>query len=197
MSGLTLIGDGPSGRTAGVDHRNRLKTSAVVEDEATFASLNGDTFNLTTGTVNLTSDNESWLLYGKNEDLDIWVVESIVLAFGASDGVGDFFQTTKVNPTAGTLVDSGSALGTSFNLNLGSSKVLLGTVLVGQEGSTLTDGNQPRNILMTEFPDVRILETGPIVIPPGTSFALGIIPPTGNTGMNVAINVTIYRQNGN
>lgn len=189
---IFLIGDGLTSQTARVDSKGRLKTFAVTESGAIDSSLSGNTFLLTTGTINLSSDSDSWLLYGKNNDDVSWIVDSLTSVIGTSDVTGDFFQLFNVGASEGTLVSAGTA-SAGINLNIGSATQLAIDLRIGQEGSTLTNGAEIPPSLMVKTQDVREFVSGPIVIPPGVSFATGITPPTGNTDMNVALNLTIYR----
>jgi hypothetical protein len=194
MSGDSVITDGRTGKTAKVDDDNRLNTAAVVKSAAIQASIDGDTFFLTTGSVNLTTDNESWLLYAKNEDTVPWVVDSIAAAYGAStDGGGDAFNQFNVGASEGTLIDAGADL-PAINLNIGSPKQLAGMFKLGGEGSTVTNGVNTPKTLVPEGLLVREFPAGPVTIPPGASFAVAYTPPVGNTSQNTTVQIVIFRE---
>lgn len=193
MSGDSTIVDGRTGNTAKVDGNNRLNTAAVSKPAVVDASLNGETFFVTTGTVNLTSDNLSWLLFLKNEDVVPWVVQSLAAYFGATTGgSGDKFNQFNVGATEGTLISAGADL-PAINLNIGSPKQLAGTFKLGGEGSTITDGINTPQTLEPEGLVAREFEAGPVVIPPGASFAAGYQPPAGNTDQNTSIQIVVFR----
>jgi hypothetical protein len=194
MSGDSTIVDGRSGSTAKVDKNNRLNTAAVSKDAVVEASINGDTFFITTGTVNLTTDTESWLLYVKNEDTVQWVVDSIAAAFGVSTGgSGDSFNQFNVGATEGTLISAGVDL-PAINLNIGSPKQLPSTIKLGGEGKTITNGINTPQTLEPEGLLSREFEAGPVVIPPGASFAIAYTPPAGNTSQNTSVQIVIFRE---
>lgn len=193
MSGESTIKDGRGGETARVGKNNRLFTDTISKDAVIDSSLNGNTFFMTTGSVNLTSDSESWLLFLKNNDTFQWVVESLEAAFGATDGVGDSFVQFNVGATEGTLISEGVDL-PAINLNIGSPKQLPSTVKLGGEGKTLTNGVNTPKTLIPEGSKVRTFTAGPVIIPPGVSFSIAYTPPSGNTNQNVSAQIVIFRE---
>ncbi len=197
MSGDSRIVDGSSGNSAKVDDGNRLHTAAVSKSAVVDASINGETFFMTTGSVNLTTDTESWLLYIKNDDTLQWVVESLQASYGASTGgAGDIFNQFNVGATEGTLISAGIDI-PAINLNIGSPKQLPSTVKLGGEGKTITNGVNTPKTLIPEGELVRTFAAGPVVIPPGSTFAVAFTPPVGNTSMNVSAQIVIFRDVNN
>ncbi|MBV1929895.1 MAG: hypothetical protein KUG81_10350 [Gammaproteobacteria bacterium] len=192
MSGVSIISDGRTGNKAGVSDENRLLTASVSQPHAVASSLNGDTFFIETGLINLTSDTLSHLLYFKNTDGQSWGVESWSATFGATDGTGDVVNIFTFAPTGGTLLDSGTD-GVVANLNFGSAKQLGVVVKIGAEGSTLTGGAQTPDTLIPEGVSFREFPASPIIIPAGASIAAGFKPPPGNTSMNVSTQLVVYR----
>ena len=193
MGSPSTIVDGRTGQTAEVDSRNRLSTASVSKAAAIDASLNGDTFFVTTGSVNLTNDTISWLLYVKNTDTVPWVVASLAATYGATDGSGDALNQFNVGATSGTLIDSGADL-PAINLNIGSPKQLPITAKLGAEGSTLTNGVNTPPTLVPAGMIIREFQAAPVVIPPGTAFAAGYTPPAGNTSQNTTVQIVIFRE---
>ena len=61
-----------TGAKVKVDSANRLHTHSVTEDLIEYAASQGDSYNINTGTINLTSATESALLYFKNNPC--WIV---------------------------------------------------------------------------------------------------------------------------
>lgn len=194
MSGPATIVDGRTGKTAEVDERNRLSTLAVSKTAAIDASLNGDTFFITTGSVNLTSDGESWLLYLKNEDIVPWVVASLAAVYGESTGgSGDAQNQFNVGASEGTLISAGVDL-PAINLNIGSPKQLAATVRGGGEGSALDNGINTPPTLVPAGMIIREFQAAPVVIPPGSAFAAAYKPPVGNTSQNTTVQIVIFRE---
>ena len=72
-----VIKDGSTGKTAGVDDKNRLMTFSTNQSDSTHAACNGDLFNINTETINLTTDTASSLVYMKNIDTVPWIFTRI------------------------------------------------------------------------------------------------------------------------
>ena len=189
----TTISDGQTGSTAGVNSRNMLETFSVTQQDSTDASLGGNTFFVTHDIVTLTTDNQSFVFYVKNDDTVDWVVNEFQSFYGKSEnGSGDLSSTFIINPTGGSLI-ANEVAGFAGNMNLGSPKVLLGSIFKGVEGDTITGGvSVPDNLVPAESSSDNFT-AGPIVIAAGTSFAFGATPPVGNTSMNVKFTIIIHR----
>ena len=197
MSGEIVIKDGSGGDVAKVDSQNRLHTAAVSTSAVIDSSINGETFFITTGSVNLADDNEAWLLYVKNDDIAQWVVESIEASFGVSTGgSGDMFSQFNVGATEGTLIDAGIDL-PAINLNIGSPKKLPSTIKLGGQGKTITNGINTPKTLIPDGSLIRPFSAGPVVIPPGSTFAVAYTPPSGNTRQNTSVQIVIFRDINN
>lgn len=191
MSGV--IKDGATGNTAQVDSRNRLRTFSTAQSAATAASIGGDTFFITHDVINLSSDNESFIFHLENNDTLDWIVNLLQFVFGPStDGTGDFRTKVVRNPTGGTLITAGTEV-EAINMNIGSPAPLSGTFLVGVDGSTSTGGDANPAVLIPAAPTAVELNSGPIVIPPGTSVNLSVTPPSGNISINAQVTLIINR----
>ena len=193
MSDYILDGTG-TGSRAKVDSKNRLNTLAVTESGGTEAAVEGDLYNVNTGTINLTSDSASALLYMKNDDTVPWVYNRVFYNAGTSTGgTGDFLAEIYSNPTTGTLI-SGGAVIVPANLNFGSSKVLTGTTLKGAEGSTVTNGNVPVSTIIPASGTRVLISFDSIILEPGSGIAVVITPQTSNTSMNIQVGFNLYRR---
>jgi len=190
--GKILISDGLTSKTARVDARNRLHTLAITRQESVDASLEGDTFFITTGLVNLTSNDLSYFLFVKNNEKVDWIIDSLIGGYGATDGTGDSFNLFNVGAENGTLISSGFDL-PAINLNIGSPEQLDATIKLGGEGSTITDGQNTPPTLIPATTTFRRFTVGQIIIPPGTNFSIAYQPPTGNTGQNVDVQIVLHR----
>jgi len=82
---MSVITDG-SGKcfSAKVDEDNRLHTLSTTRTREVDSTLRGDTYYFSTGKVQITGANESWLLYFKNTDTKDWVIESFTGVFSSS-----------------------------------------------------------------------------------------------------------------
>lgn len=194
MSGLNVVVDGLTGDTARVDEKNRLRVFAATRADEVDASVDGDSFFINHSIINLTSDSQSFIFYVKNTDDRIWLVDDLTFFIGTSDGgSGDFTSTFLTNPTGGTLLTAG-ADAFIFNQNLGDPRALNGTFLSGFEGATATGGIFDPGTLQIGTPTViPVVTSSPIVFEPGSSLALSVTPPTGNTSMNVQHSMILHR----
>jgi len=192
MSNFLQDGTG-TGYRAKVDSDNHLHTRAVSESGGTDAALKGNLYNVNTETVVLTSDTASSLVYMKNTDTVPWIVNRVFYNAGPStDGVGDFLAEVIANPTTGTLISGGTAL-VPHNLNFGSSNELVGTVLKGAEGSTITDGTVRVSTIIPVAGTRVLISFDSIVLPVGSSVAVRITPQTSNTSMDIQVGFNLYR----
>jgi len=190
-----IVQSGDSGFTARVTKDGKLRTQAVTEEQNVAASINGDTFFISSGIINLTSNTSSQVIFIQNTDTVDWVVDEITTTFGPSTGAPglDFSTTATINPTGGTIIDTGATL-FAGNLNLGSPKTLNGVFKAGFETATATGGITGKPGLILSDKISTFFDAGPVIVAPGTSASIGVIPATGNTSMNLDIVVVIYRQ---
>ena len=192
MSGLTTIMDALTGRTARVDEDNRLKVNASAQPRAVDEALAGGAFIITTGSLNLTSDSMSHVLYAKNNEDVSWVINAISMSVGATDGAGDSLVQFTIGAVGGTLLTAGTDM-TPINLNLGESKQLTVTAKKGAEGSSVSGGLAAAPTLVPSGTIARDFPAKPIILAPGSSLAVGFQPPTGSTSMNIQFQLPIYR----
>ena len=189
----TVIKDGKTGKTARVDSRNRLNTFAISETAPTDAAINGDLYNVNTGIITLTSGTVSSLMFLKNDDTVNWVVSRVFYNASASTGgTGRWLADVVANPTDGTLISAGTDF-TAFNLNFGSPESLAATLKKGAEGSTLTDGEVRVSTLVPSAGARVLIPFDSVILEPGSSLAIQITPPTGNTSMEIQVGVNLHR----
>jgi len=175
-----------------VDTDNRAHIQSLSIPYEDFSVLNGDSFALLPPSVTLTSTTVSYLLYVSNDNTHDMVISNLVVNMGQSTGgtITDWLFTIHINPTGGTLISAGTPT-IGINNNLGSAKTLGITAFTGVEGSTAT-GGIPVSQLLTGPQNFSL--TQKFVIPVGTSFALGLTPPPGNTTVNASIGLTLIKQ---
>lgn len=189
----TVISDGRSGRTATVDVKNRLTTSSSVRSRQTDAAIDGNSYYINHDVVTLTSDNVSFLSYFKNNDILPWKIDFLSLTTGFSvDGAGSFRTLFVSNPSGGSIIDSGGK-SSVFNQNLGNPKELDGDFLFGFEGATADGASTPAALTAESGKIVEIVSGSPVIVEPGSSLALGVQPPSGNTSMEVQHVITLHR----
>ena len=169
------------GRKAGVDITNKLLARATVESIFDEAAEDGLANFVGTPLITLTNAAESAIFFIKNnEDDDIIMENFFFVAEATTGGSPDMFRVSWYkNPTS---ISSGTAI-TPLNQNFGSSRELDATVEYGAQGSAVTGGT---NVAILSFP-IGVFNDIPakLILPKGTSLAITVTPPTGNTSMPV------------
>ena len=138
---MAIIQDAASGNTARVNLDNTLSTHGINRTEAQHSTDKGDSYNINSGTVTLTTAGESGILYFKNnEDRNVHV-DGLVMILGPSTG-GLTTDTTRIrvysNPTTGTLISTALAADIVQNRNFGVTSALVADVYKGAQGATIT-----------------------------------------------------------
>jgi hypothetical protein len=181
-----FIGDGKGrGRSAGVNQDNQLLTRSVSVDSQEQGTVFGESFNVNTGLITLTTADESGVLYVKNtySSRNV-VVTGIVAILGPSTG-GSTTDTTRIriyrNPTTGTLITDATAVDTNSNRNFGEDSTLTADAYKGTEGSTITDGTVHLESLVN--PGNRVFFSIDEMLQPGNSIAVSYEPNDSNTSM--------------
>jgi hypothetical protein len=159
------------GYLAKVNANQRLYVSAVVLDENLAATKDGRSYNINTGEITLTDDNET-------------PVSAIAVGLGpTTGGTGGIPVITVVrNPTAGTIT-SGSDVDINSNRNYGSSNTLTATAKKGATGLTMTGGVD--HLLFYQGTSGRLFATIDELLPGGSSIGVKITPQGSNTSMSV------------
>jgi len=187
---MTLINDGHSGESAGVDKKNRLSIAGQADSADKIASIEGRAFNVNTGVINLTSANGSAIIYVSNTTDHDLVLSHIHFHLGAStNGVGETKYVGYINPT-GTIT-SGTDISV-VNLNLGSqvSKPFDSTAKKGAEATTASSVFGTVEGLLPQ-PGYYEIKSN-LTLPKGVGASTTIYPPTGNTSMNIVIEYICY-----
>ena len=184
-----IIESADSGNKAKVDGKGRLKTFAISEGYSIEAAELGESFNLNTGTVNLTSANKSSVAYFKNNEDKDFIIESVIIIFGASaGGSGDHAVEIIKNPSSGTIIDNAVEAETKSNRNFGSARSLIADFYKGAEGDTGNTGETFANTTRSSAATAPIeFDADVIVLPKNSSLSVNFTPATGNTSMNVKV----------
>lgn len=190
------IEDGTGGGySVKVDSKKRISAFSVSVTEEQANAVDGYTFNVNTGTINLTSANKSAVLYLRNNGASDLKLTSIGYLFGNSTGgTGDLALEVVRNPTAGTIVSGATAVDVVANKNFGSSRVLDATAYKGAEGSTMTGGTVALPSLLPGAARSYVIQTGVLVIPQGQSIGINVTPQASNTSMDVMVFLAVTEQ---
>lgn len=175
---------------------NRLYTLSISETIAESAARAGDSYNLNTGTISLTTANKSAVFYLKNNgNVDIAILSIGFLLGNSTGGAGDLKVDVVLNPTAGTVISGALPLLIETNKNAGSSKALTLNTYKGAEGATITDGSPWYESLLAGAARPYVIATGSIILPKGSSVGVNITPQAGNTAMNCEVFLSIIENN--
>ena len=185
MSINQLQGGNNPNNTAHVDAGGRLQTSTVNTEEQEHAAANGDTYNIDTGVITLTTDAETPVLYLKNtgEARVIKLSRLSLTTLASTGGTGPVIASLHVNITGGTITTATPAPTKNFNVT--SAKTLAVDARRGMTGGTFVSG-AAEPTLRAMFPGAPVFAVAPydhVVIPQGGSVCVVITPPTGNTSM--------------
>ncbi len=184
-----------TGQGAKVDGEKRLHVDSVSRTQIQRAALQGNAYNISTGSITLTNANESAVLYMANDGDFPLIVSIIGVRIGTSTG-GTGNATIRIykNSTGGTIVSNASALGSNSNLNLGSAKILDGDYFKGAQGDTITGGTVLSVTQTAVFTDPVQFVFGDagVIVPKGTNIAVTFQPPTSNTSQSVLVFATAY-----
>lgn len=190
---MAIIQDSSKGFSAKVDSSNRLAVRSTAKTETFEATKLGESFNINTGLITLTSAAESGVLYIKNnEDRDV-SVDSLVFILAPTTG-GAASDSTRVrvykNSTAGTLISTALSVSANQNRNFGASRILSSLAYKGATGNTVTDGS----VIIDTFvsPGTRLTVELDIVITKGKSIAVTYQPNTGNTSMKCMVAASLH-----
>ena len=171
---------------AKVNERGRVSVQAISESEAVAANELGDAYNINTGFITLTDDNETAVLYFKNNEQRDYIVELIVIGTGPSTGGSGIVKSKFIrNPTTGTIVSSATAVDVNSNRNYGSTKTITVDAYKGATGNTITNGDD--HIIVKVNSDNRNVFGINEIIPFGTSIGVNFTPPSGNTSMEIYV----------
>jgi len=183
------ISDGTGkGNGAAVDATNRLLVRSIGETIFQNAAEDGEAYFIGTPIITATTAGESALIYIKNnEDEKLVLGRFFLIAEETNSSTKMFRVNWYKNPTS---ISSGTAT-QALNQNFGSSNTLDADIEYGAEGSTVTGGALAATLSFPigEFNDFE----ANLILEKGSSFAITITPPTGNSGMPVQFGTRTIR----
>lgn len=175
------------GFLAAVNSDHQIITRSVLVEQRLLSALDHNYYEATTGQITLTDDSETGIIYLKNDitsDMDLVIDRVFYDTWTSTGGTGnDGTLKYYINPTitGGTDIEP-------TNTNFGTSITATGTF---KKSLTTISGTSWWTAYITDKISIA-LEEGRIVLPSGYSFAISVAAPTGNTSMNIAINVAFY-----
>jgi hypothetical protein len=177
-----------SGFEARVDSTNRLLTEAVIETEQLEAAVKGDSYQIGSGAVTLTSANESAVLYFKNNEEKDVIITAVNITSSKQTGSSAGVFLAKLY-TGGTGLSAGTSQ-TALNNNFGSSKTLTADITAGQEAATVTSGTASGAFYIQEA--VFFNTSTAWVVPKGSTIAVTVTPGASNTSVTVTVTLEAH-----
>ena len=184
----TIIDGTGKGFEAKVDKNGRIHTLSVSEGFNVESAIIGKNYNLNTGSISLTSANESAVAYIKNNEDENFIIEKILVILGESTGgTGDLVVELIRNPSTGTIIDNATNFSIEGNRNFGSVREFDSLTYKGLEGYTLTNGTLFADTTRSSAGTVVAFDSDVIILPKGASICVNITPQTSNTSMSVKV----------
>lgn len=190
------INDGTgTGYSLKIDNNNRAWTDSVVRTQKQEAALNGVGYNLSTGSIVLTTAGNSAVFYLKSNEINPVVIDRLLVILGNSTGgSGSGTITITRNPIAGTIVSGASPIAIQSNNDFGSTNTLNATIYKGATGDTITGGET--RAITTRSTFIEPVEfVNQIILRRGSSVAVSYQPPAGNTSQNIIIVADCFIEN--
>lgn len=176
---------------AKVNKEGQLNVRAISATEVEHSVEEGDAFQVYTGVINIANDSQTAILYIKNDDTsDIFLTSATI---GTRPSTGGADNVVLVESVAGVLptdeiVTSGIDV-PAINRNGGASRQFAGVVKKGPTASAVS--GVPASGVLSDFTLERQLEVTNI-IPKGGSLALEVVPPAGNTSLDMTLSVGFH-----
>ena len=183
------------GYSAEVDADNKFHVLATTRSENELATIDGESFNINTGVMTITGTLSSALLYLKNNETRGIHVEALAVGIISSNSSTSAVTTVVRNPTSGDIIGGASAVDIESNRNFGSSKTLDVDAYKGAAANTFNDGDD--SLIFQHNPSSRLFATIDLYIPQGKSIGIKVLPPGGNSSMEIYIAVVCHLEKEN
>ena len=202
MEGIINAG---SGVTIGMhvdknEQAHVFSTTRTINEQAT--SL-GNSYNINSGSIALTSSSDSGVFYFKNDEFPVngessFIIDAIAIGI---DNAGTTTKNSTItvvrNPSTGTLISGASAVAMNQNRNFGSPNTLNSTSYAykGVEGSTITNGNDIA--IFFQSAGSRGYYTVDFELTKGSSIGVKLNTYTSSGTTNAYIAIIGHRKDGN
>ena len=185
-----------AGYLAKVSTENRLYADSIIRTEREEQAISGEAYLIGSGFVTLTSANASAVLYFQNDnDFSLVITRYLVAVRASTGGTTNHVQGIIYKNPTGISGGSGSPV-LAPNVNFGSSNTLTLTSEIGAEAATLTSGTAFASVVAPV--ETLTTETAATIVPKGSSLGVLIVPPAGNTSIQVSVGINTHRlPNGN
>jgi len=180
---------------AKVDSRNRLFTDSISREQLEYAVLDGNGYNVSTGSMVLSTDSNSAVGWFKYTGKYTLVIHEILVILGDSTGgTGVGVITILKNPSEGTIIDNEIPVSAASNRDFSSFNQLPAAAYKGAEGYTFTNGDNFAITSRSGSAQVVSFDAAPIVLRKGNSIGIKYTPPSGNTSQNIIVAGTVYEE---
>ena len=191
MSDIIKDGTG-SGKTLKIDSTNRAHVDSVSRSQSEHAAILGQSFNINTGAIALSTDSESAVFYLKyTGNKPLVIKEVLIITGGSTGGSGNMVIKIQKNPATGTIKDNAVAVDTLQNRDFSSSTELDANVYKGVEGDTI-NGTTFADTTRSSGATVVTFDASTMILRKGNSVGVSFTPATGNTSQSVKVALTAF-----
>jgi len=167
----------------------QLVTRATTVEQRLHSAIDGNYYEISTGSIIITNDTEQGILYLKDTDTNNLgiVIDRVFFDFWTSTGGTGMDAQIRYykNPT---ITGGTDIIPFNTDFSRGVSSAAVGAF---KKNTTTMTGDNWWNMYTSDKTSIA-LEEGRIFIPPGYSFGIALEPPTGNTSMKININIAFY-----
>ena len=189
------------GASVRVDSKNRVHSASVARKERDAAIAEGGAFLFGSTVIGYThafdgnfgnGANYKPIVVIKNTSNRDLVVSNIFASFGLSDVTGSAYFTVWKNMDDNSQIFTDGNKCPVTNMDIGSPERFEGEAYIGGSASGFTGGTANHTTIVR--PDVNnIIDVDiPFSIPKGQNLFFTLVPPTGNTSMEVMLAITAY-----
>jgi len=186
-----INGAGGQLNQAKVNTEGQLLTRSISATEIEHSIIEGDGFQSYTGVINIAGSTRQSVFYIKNNDTNDIMLTSATIGSSVSTGGSDNILLVE---NVGNVADSDAIVtaGTdiaAYNANGGSAREFVGDIKKGPQVASVN--GVPVTGLLADFTSGKTFELTSI-IPKGGSASVEVIAPTGNTSMDITIDLSFH-----
>ena len=173
---MKIQDDTGTGKGLKINANNEMVAFAVIESELESATDKGLAYNLNSGEVASIASGDATLIYFKNNEEEVYVIDAVAVGVRGFTGLSDMAVLTVIkNPAAGDLITDATAADMKSNTNFGSSNELEPTSFLykGKNSGTITGGTD--HAIIYAGNNSRVFATLGMDIPRGGSVAVKIV----------------------
>lgn len=198
---MSIIEDGTgNGFSAGVTAGKELKTTAITTLNLTNIGLEGGGWNISTGTITLTTANKSALAYIENTGNEGLILRELIVTCDQSNestGTNNQKQTYLFEIETPISTENLPNTITPRSVRQSKEKSLSVIVKGGVEGSAVTAGITLSSRFIQGGTTEMIADGEALFfLEPTDTLALTFTPPAGNTSMKFSLSASIFKDDG-